>query len=64
MNIMEYLDDLLTQLNNSRKSIIELNKIQYPQYDPYVNGWDDCIDLCENIVELIKNKISGQEETK
>ncbi len=62
--MIKYLDELLEQLNASRDSVVKLNNIQYPQYDPYVNGWDDCIDVCENLVELIRRKISKQEEMK
>lgn len=54
------LDRLLKQLESARNNAIKLNNIKYPEYDHYINGWDDCISFIENVAEMVKHQ-KGQE---
>lgn len=41
-------EEFIEKLNECRNKIVAANNIKYPEYDPYINGWDDCIEVIED----------------
>lgn len=46
-------EEFIRMVEEARNRIVEANAIKYPEYDQYINGWDDCICFLEDhIAEL------------
>ena len=41
-NSVVRVSTVYNELCRARDEIVEKNKIKHPEYDPYIEGWDDC----------------------
>ena len=52
----EWIEKIIERIEIARDDVVNLNNIKNPEYDHYINGWDDCISCLENLVEMAKRK--------
>lgn len=48
------VEEFIQAVEGHRDKIVKINKIKRPEYDPYINGWDDCIDFLYNHISDIE----------
>lgn len=48
-------EDVIARIREERDRIVAINKIEHPEYDHYINGWDDCISFLEDHIEMLSS---------